>query len=174
MGDVEGRGVPVGSRTGGHTAPGIVGMGAYGPGDCRTDRHRVPDGKRLSGTESPGYVRGAGQRGSRQRGAKPQNEEYGTWLQDRRVTWGSQAARVPEEYCRWVWEDIRCSGYRSPVAGGEEMAGGEEVAAGGEEVADVRVLHYRRHLCSSFPSGVSGFWHLPSGVSGYDTPLPWH
>ena len=28
--------------------------GAYGPGDCRTDRHRVPtEGRRLSSTETP-------------------------------------------------------------------------------------------------------------------------
>ena len=53
----------LGAYTGGR-APGVAGLGAYGPGgtrngghtgpgDCRTDRHRVPtDGKRLSGTES--------------------------------------------------------------------------------------------------------------------------
>ena len=71
-------------------------MGAYGPGDCRTDRHRVPtDGKRLSGMESPRNG-AAGQQGSRRRGAKPQDDD----IRDRRVTWGSQAARVPREYWR--------------------------------------------------------------------------
>ena len=67
---------------------------AHGPGDCRTDRHRVPaDGKRLSGTESS-WNGAAGRRGSRRRGAKPQDDDI-RW--DRRVTWGSQAARVPGE-----------------------------------------------------------------------------
>ena len=40
----------------------------------------------------------------------------------------------------WDGEDIRGSGYRSPVAGGEEVAVGSEVVAG------VRVLPCRWHL----------------------------
>ena len=53
MGVVEGHGIAMHSKTGGHTASGIAGMGgirhhrlqdwgAHGPVDCRTDRQRVP------------------------------------------------------------------------------------------------------------------------------------
>ena len=55
--------VPVDSKQGGHTAPEVAGLEGtwprkmqdwreHGPGGCRTDRHQVPNGKRLSGIES--------------------------------------------------------------------------------------------------------------------------
>ena len=81
MGVMEGHGVPVGSRTGGHTAPGIAGMGgirprrlqdwgAHGPGDCRTDRQRVPMAGGYLAPSPRGTYGAAGQRGSRiRRGA---------------------------------------------------------------------------------------------------------
>ena len=82
-----------------------MGGPAHGRGDCKTDRHRVPtDSKRLSGIESPRNG-AAGQQGSRQRGAKPQDDDI-RW--DRRVTWGSQGARV---HGQQVWENICHSGY---------------------------------------------------------------
>ena len=125
-----------------------MGGPAHGPGDCRTDRHRVPtDGKRLSVTKSTRNW-AAGQLGSRRRSAKPQDDNI-RW--DKRVTCGSQAARVPGEQ---VCENIRRSGYRSPVAGGEEVAG-------------VLRCQWYPFVVSKFPSGVSGLWHPPAMALGH-------
>ena len=77
MRDVEGHGVPVGSRNGVRL--------------WRLQDRPIPSpyGSRLSATESS-RNRAAGQKGSRRRGAKPQDDIR--W--DRRVTCGSQAATV--------------------------------------------------------------------------------
>ena len=92
MRDVEGHGVPVGSRNGGRTALEIAGMGGIRYRRLQDRLTPSPYGKRLSGTESPRNG-AAGQQGSRQRDAKPQDDIR--W--DRRGTWGSQAARVLED-----------------------------------------------------------------------------
>ena len=91
MGVVEGQEVPVGSRPGGHTAPGIAGMGGirprrlqdwgvHGPRDCKTDRQRVP---KAGGYLAPSPQRmygAAGQRGSRiRRGAMDTGKESCLW-----------------------------------------------------------------------------------------------
>ena len=73
--------------------------GANGPVGCRIGGHMAPEIAGPTDTEAP-WNGTAGQQGSRRRGAKPQDDD--DIRLDRRVTWGSQAARVPEEFCWWV------------------------------------------------------------------------
>ena len=154
---------PGGSRIGGQLALEVAGLGGTWPcrlqdwvahctGGCRTDRHGVPMAR--------GYLapkpRGTVQLGSRAVGG----DGYGSkCLQDRRVTWGSQAVREGTWGIllvgRYEMEGIRLSGYRSPVARGEEVADGEEVAL----------------LCRWRPLYVVS---SPLACRGYDTPLSWH
>ena len=107
-------------------------MWAWGP---LHDRHRVPT---VLGYLAPS-PRGKGQLGSRAVGGE-----------------GVRSPRIVNT--GWDREDIRCSGYRSPVAGGEEVAGG-----------------VRRWLViGCCIAGGTYVVSSPLACRGYDTHLPWH
>ena len=80
---------PAGCRLGGHMSPKIAGLGGTRPRRLQDRPTLSSYSKRLSGTETP-----------RNEAAVWQGSRVRRGTMDRRVTWGSQATRVPAEYCR--------------------------------------------------------------------------